>query len=111
MSKVIIGHSAKGIKKTELEYLRDENDEIRYFDGVEAAKLFLLDSGVKNEELKHIVFRTSCGTCLRCGSPLFKSDIDGYVYQCFCCDEDYYGIEQGGYPQTLDQQGKQLSEN
>ena len=31
--------------------------------------------------------------CRRCGGPLYPSEIEGYVYQCFCCDEDYYGIE------------------
>lgn len=32
--------------------------------------------------------------CKHCGSPLFKSDIEGYETQCFHCDEDFYSIEQ-----------------
>ena len=36
----------------------------------------------------------SCGICRRCGSPLFKSLADGYTYQCFTCDEDFYKFEQ-----------------
>ena len=31
--------------------------------------------------------------CRRCGGPLYPSEIEGYVYQCFCCDEDFYSIE------------------
>lgn len=31
--------------------------------------------------------------CRHCKTPLAKSDIDGYVYQCFYCAEDFYGIE------------------
>lgn len=31
--------------------------------------------------------------CPRCGLPLVKSDILEYVYQCFECDEDFYGFE------------------
>jgi len=27
--------------------------------------------------------------CHRCGSPFFKSQISGYAYQCFDCDEDF----------------------
>lgn len=31
--------------------------------------------------------------CHKCGSPVFKSSVDGYVAQCIVCDEDLYGIE------------------
>ena len=31
--------------------------------------------------------------CSRCGSPLFKSSIEGYTAQCIFCDEDFYDIE------------------
>ena len=34
--------------------------------------------------------------CVKCGSKLYKSEIEGYTYQCFKCDEDFYTIEQGG---------------
>lgn len=32
--------------------------------------------------------------CKFCVSPLYKSEIDGYAYQCFKCDEDFYAFEQ-----------------
>lgn len=31
--------------------------------------------------------------CPRCCGPLFLSDIPGYKYQCFNCEEDFYSIE------------------
>lgn len=31
--------------------------------------------------------------CPRCGRPLFKSYLPEYAYQCFECDEDFYGFE------------------
>lgn len=31
--------------------------------------------------------------CRRCGKPLYTSDIEGYPFVCFECDENYYGIE------------------
>ena len=31
--------------------------------------------------------------CNRCGSPVLKSDVEGYAYQCMECDEDLYSIE------------------
>ena len=37
--------------------------------------------------------------CNRCGSPVLKSDLDDYAYQCMNCDEDLYEFEthQGEY--------------
>ena len=32
--------------------------------------------------------------CRFCGKPLYKSEIEDYVYQCFVCDEDFYAFEQ-----------------
>lgn len=31
--------------------------------------------------------------CPHCSKPLVKSDTDGYDYQCFYCDEDFYECE------------------
>lgn len=31
--------------------------------------------------------------CPKCGRNLYPSQIDGYTYQCFHCDEDFYDIE------------------
>ena len=31
--------------------------------------------------------------CRRCGHPVYESDIPGYSYQCFHCDEDLYSFE------------------
>ena len=45
-------------------------------------------------DLHGLVFRYSIGTCKKCGSPLFPSDLPEYESQCFCCDEDFYGFEQ-----------------
>ena len=31
--------------------------------------------------------------CPHCGRPLLKSQIKGYTFQCFCCDEDFCKFE------------------
>ena len=64
------------------------------FAGVEAAKVYLREHGVTEDEMEDMVFRKSAGTCFRCGDPLFLSDIPEYTCQCFRCDEDFYSIEQ-----------------
>lgn len=33
--------------------------------------------------------------CPRCNGVLYKSELPDYSYQCFVCDEDFYGIEVG----------------
>lgn len=37
-------------------------------------------------------YNTNC-TCPRCGSFLKTSDVEGYVFVCLDCDENFYGIE------------------
>ena len=54
----------------------------------------LRDAGCTDEEMAHMTFLESGGTCVRCKSPLFPSLIPDYKYQCFTCDEDFYGFEQ-----------------
>lgn len=90
MSKVIVGR----IVLNGLEWLAAEDGTIRLFDSVEAAKKFLLENEISDEEMEHAVFRESIGTCFRCGSPLFPSQIEGYTSQCFNCDEDFFSFEQ-----------------
>lgn len=34
------------------------------------------------------------GECEKCGAPLFRSQVRGYAFQCFECDEDFYSFEQ-----------------
>lgn len=48
--------------------------------------------------MEGIIFRKQWYTgtelfCQRCHSPVYKSDVPGYKYQCFECDEDLYFIE------------------
>ena len=31
--------------------------------------------------------------CPKCGRNLYPSQVEGYTYQCFHCDEDFYTIE------------------
>lgn len=77
-----------------IDYLKNDADEVIYFAGVEAAKVYLREHGVTEDEMEDMVFRKSVGTCFRCGDPLFLSDIPEYTCQCFRCDEDFYSIEQ-----------------
>lgn len=76
------------------QYLKNDADEVIFFAGVEAAKVYLREHGVTEDEMEDMVFRKSVGTCFRCGDPLFLSDIPEYTCQCFRCDEDFYSIEQ-----------------
>lgn len=76
-------------------YLQNDDGEVLYFKGITAAKDYLREHEVTDEEMEDIVLRESVGTCIRCGDPLFPSDISGYAYQCFKCDEDFYAFEQG----------------
>ena len=91
---VIVGRYINGISLNGLEYLKNDADEVIYFESVEAAKVYLREHGVTEDEMEDMVFRKSVGTCFRCGDPLFLSDIPEYTCQCFRCDEDFYSIEQ-----------------
>ncbi len=96
MKKVIVGRPINGISLNGLEYILDGDDEIRYFDSIDEAKTLLREHGYDDEDMEdYLVFKESEDrTCFRCGSPLFKSNIQGYTYQCFHCDEDFYAFEQ-----------------
>ena len=78
----------------ELEVLLDDNGDVRMFDSGEQALSSLTVAGVGPEELRHMTIMESCGTCCKCGSPLFRSLSPGYTFQCFTCDEDFYQFEQ-----------------
>ena len=95
MSKAVVALPIDGITiNTKLEFLLDDNDEVLIFDNQEQARSFLTAAGVEPEELRHMTIMESCGICRKCGSPLFKSLLPGYDYQCFTCDEDFYQFEQ-----------------
>lgn len=95
MSKAIVARPVDGITITDdLEFLLDDGFEVRVFDSPEKARSFLIANGVELEELRDMTIMESCGTCRRCGSPLFRSLLEGYAYQCFTCDEDFYSFEQ-----------------
>ena len=95
MKKVVVARPIDGITiNAELEFLLDDSGAVRVFDSTEQARSFLTDIGVDSEELRHMTIMESCGTCCRCGSPLFKSLSPGYTFQCFTCDEDFYQFEQ-----------------
>lgn len=74
-------HKRKYAMIVDGEIVRDFYDEILLFDN-DTPPLF---EGKK----KHCM-----GTCKRCGSPLFASDIKGYTFQCFGCYEDFFYFEQ-----------------
>lgn len=75
----------------------EEQESVAIFGSREAAqqKVEHLFNG-KRRHVKVCIVE-SVGVCCKCGAPLFPSDIKGYQTQCFRCDEDFYGIEQGVY--------------
>lgn len=97
MSKAIVARPAEGVTiNSEIEYLLNDNGEVQVFDSPRQATEFLTAAGVASAELRSMTIMESCGACNKCGSPLFRSMIAGYVYQCFTCDEDFYEFEQKG---------------
>ena len=95
MGKVVIGRPVNGISlNSELEFVLDDTGDIRCFAGTETARSFLREHGFSDEDMECLTFLESCGTCCKCGSPLFKSLLPEYTYQCFTCDEDFYAFEQ-----------------
>ena len=57
MSKVVVARPIDGITiNTELEFLLDDDGEVRIFDNQEQARKFLTDAGIEPEELRHIKF-------------------------------------------------------
>ena len=91
---VIVGRPIGGSTLNGLEYLEDAAGDPIYFEDETTAKRYLREYGVTEPEMEDMCFCKSNGICRRCGSPLFPSDIKGYTYQCFQCDEDFYSIEQ-----------------
>lgn len=76
------------------DYIETEDGEVAVFPTEDDAVQNLIDKGVGDKVMETAEFIRSIGTCRRCGSPLFPSDIEGYESQCFKCDEDFYSIEQ-----------------
>ena len=57
MSKVVVALPIDGITiNTKLEFLLDDDGEVRIFDNQEQARKFLTDAGIEPEELRHIKF-------------------------------------------------------
>jgi hypothetical protein len=93
--KYVVARPVGGITiNGKLEFLLDDDGEVRMFDSREQVRSFLTAAGVGAEELRHMTIMESRGTCRKCGSPLFKSLSPGYTFQCFNCDEDFYSFEQ-----------------
>ena len=87
------------LKKTPdhgIEIARDADENILYFNSPFEAAMAIRDGEISPEEWSRTVVAGSVGICKRCGSPLFYSFTEGYKYQCFNCDEDFFGFEQEG---------------
>ena len=98
---VIVGRPINGVTLNGLEYLQDEDGVPIYFEDRDAARKYLREHGVTDDEMEDMEFRESNGICRFCGSPLFPSDVEEYTYQCFQCDEDFYSIEQSPVSNSL----------
>jgi len=95
MGKAVIARPINGITLNgELEFLLDGSGAILVLDSPEQARSFLTAAGVEPEELRQMTIMESCGTCCKCGSPLFRSLTHDYAFQYFACDEDFYKFEQ-----------------
>lgn len=70
--------------------------EVAVFRNESQARCYMERLKKHNVRVRCEAFRYSIGTCKRCGSPLFPSDLPtrGYESQCLTCDEDFYSFEQ-----------------
>ncbi len=99
MSEIVVCRPVGGITiNSEMEFVLDNEGGVCVFDNMEYAKKVLWDAGYTDEEMEYMKFLESCGTCVRCKSPLFPSLLPGYKYQCFTCDEDFCQFEQKTIP-------------
>ena len=96
----IVKRAILGVTINGDEYLLNEDGYVMVFASKEDAAGYLKAHGVCDVEVERslngdgpFTIEESIGTCPRCGGPLFASDIDGYDYQCFDCDEDFYECE------------------
>ena len=95
MSKAVVSRPLFGITLNgEKEYVLNSKGEVQIFDSVEDAERFLWEHGMSDEEREFVDISESVGVCKRCGSQIFPSPVDGYTFQCFTCDEDFYEFEQ-----------------
>ena len=78
------------LDKLSSEPLTDGNDPI-YSLTRKFAKMAISFKGKKGRKYKILTWAKRL--CPKCGDPLFRSFINGYTYQCFSCDEDFYKIE------------------
>lgn len=78
----------------DFEYIKNDDGYVQVFSSEDAAAQYLIDKNYGYEKMEEAEFIRSIGTCKKCGSPLFPSDIPEYESQCFDCDEDFYSIEQ-----------------
>lgn len=74
-------------------FITDDNGCTIVFQTFCHAEHYLRKHGIDKADVQ---FLESCGVCKMCGNSLFPSLLthSGYAYQCFECDEDYYGFEQ-----------------
>ena len=93
MRQVIVGRRDLN-SNGEIEYFSRSNGDLWIFNSIEDAETALRIDGYTEEEIASFEFIKSNGICERCKSPLFPSDIKGYQYQCFSCDEDFFSFEQ-----------------
>ena len=68
--------------------------EVAVFKSEDQARQYIQHLKENHVRVTGLAFRYSIGTCKKCGSPLFPSDLPEYESQCFSCDEDFYIFEQ-----------------
>jgi len=68
----------------------NQNQEPLLFDGMEQAQAY----AAENLPAGDYKYLESCGSCVRCGAPLFPATNPTYELQCFTCNEDFFLFEQ-----------------
>ena len=97
-SGVIVSRPINGISLNGDEYILDDDGHEIVFSSEDQALEFLVEKGGYTEENveNSVNLHHSVGTCKKCGFPLFQSRNPDYKYECFNCDENFYGFEQEG---------------
>jgi hypothetical protein len=91
----------KGTIVAHIEFDGDEG-EVTFFDNdmhddvkehIEAISIAINDPSIGQENMTVIRTKPTGKFCRRCGRPVYRSTIKQYTWQCFNCDEDFYGFE------------------
>lgn len=89
---IIRGGQKVRITKQEADEIRKFNESLT-FDRWSEIKFVFEVKADDHDEAKRIAGTRKKVKCPRCGNALAPSDVEGYAFVCYECDENFYKIE------------------